>query len=237
MDIKELVKNKRVRVDYWETVYSKVLSKCHATIKKAARHNEHECLFEIPVVTFGLPKYNLNECGRYIITQLIKNELDVKLVGKRTLLISWEKHIPKTKIQSLDVLLGIAPKMEIAVTTKPKEKITVISELDQQYYVTSDSPMHTLQGNGSSVIPQTMLQPLYVEAKYPDAPRQLTSYPSVTNQHNNKQLQRVEQQRIRHEREYNDRVQKELQKQQQKEIEKQAKIEDKKKSKYQVQFI
>jgi hypothetical protein len=72
-----------------QTIYHKILEKCHIKIKASAGKEFYECNYDVPHYVVGLPLFNINECIDYLINKLKDNGFKVDYFFPKTLHISW----------------------------------------------------------------------------------------------------------------------------------------------------
>lgn len=72
-----------------KNVFLTILNKCHTKIKEAARNELYLCYYEVPRYVVGLPLYNLEDCIKFIINQLVQNGFVVEQLYNTYLVISW----------------------------------------------------------------------------------------------------------------------------------------------------
>lgn len=93
-----------------QETFDSILNKCCVVIKKANNLGENMCIYEIPTFILGKPTYDLNNCVRYIIKKLKKNDFNIMLVSNNIILITWVfsqyKNNNKSHINSYDLLIN-----------------------------------------------------------------------------------------------------------------------------------
>lgn len=71
--------------------FEKVLDNCYSKILQAnSKSNDCSCLYSVPVVMFGVPIYNLNDCITFIMDKLTKKGFKVYFTYPNLLFISWK---------------------------------------------------------------------------------------------------------------------------------------------------
>jgi hypothetical protein len=70
--------------------YDKVLDICHNKIKIAAKNELLRVCFDVPEFVIGLPVYDLNECIKYVMSNLNRNQFMVQYYFPKILYISWD---------------------------------------------------------------------------------------------------------------------------------------------------
>lgn len=71
--------------------FEKVLDNCYTKILQAnSKSNDCSCLYTVPLVMFGVPIYNLNDCVKFIMDKLTKKGFKVYFTYPNLLLISWK---------------------------------------------------------------------------------------------------------------------------------------------------
>ena len=84
-DIKKKQKNIKKQIN--RTIYKQ----CVNTIIYYAKNNKLECIYNIPLIMFGFPKYDIKLVAEYIIFKLKKNNLtNIKYFEPNILYINWE---------------------------------------------------------------------------------------------------------------------------------------------------
>jgi hypothetical protein len=98
INIDELYKKKRQRVETRLKIYDIVLQKCHNKIKYSSNNHidQEYTYFNVPSILLGYPLFNKNECSKYIISQLLKNGFIVKYIGDGLIFICWKKSLSDT---------------------------------------------------------------------------------------------------------------------------------------------
>jgi hypothetical protein len=105
MNIFELTKMHKRKQQNKIKVYDELLSKCHKKIYQICNgNNVSECLYKVPVYTFGSPLYNQEAAIAYIMLKLRKNGFDVVYEKPNIIRVSWDKH-KQTYFYDQDVLL------------------------------------------------------------------------------------------------------------------------------------
>ena len=83
----ELKKKKnKIRQECKKSLYDQ----CIKTIILYAKNNKYECIFEVPYIMFGLPKYNILDMIQYLITKLKNKGISIViLIDNNKLYINW----------------------------------------------------------------------------------------------------------------------------------------------------
>lgn len=106
--------------------YRTILKKCHNKIKLSAKKGESACVYVIPKIIYGLPKYDQIKCAEYCIEKLRNNGFVVIFTIPNLLVISWE-HIP-SKLKNPDI-----KNLELEIMTNPnKDYRNVIYNLNNK---------------------------------------------------------------------------------------------------------
>ena len=98
INIDDLHKQKKTKIDSKNKIYETLLLKCHNKIKTTASiiENPNHCFYVVPKYIYGIPIYNLNNCIMYVVKALMNNGFDVFYTSPNLLFISWEgKSNPK----------------------------------------------------------------------------------------------------------------------------------------------
>jgi hypothetical protein len=105
MNIFELTKMHKRKQQNRIKIYDELLSKCHKKIYQICKgNNVSECLYKVPMYTFGSPLYNHEAAIAYIMLKLRKNGFDVVYEKPNIIRVSWDKH-KQTYFYDQDVLL------------------------------------------------------------------------------------------------------------------------------------
>lgn len=89
LNIFELQNSINRKKEHRNSIYERVLNKCHIKIKTAANKELYETYFDVPNYVVGLPLYNINNCLNFIIEQLQSNGFKVIYNFPKLLHISW----------------------------------------------------------------------------------------------------------------------------------------------------
>lgn len=162
LDMDEIVGTRKKKQDYWENKFNIILEKCHKKIKVASKKIKTDVLFEVPLIEWGVPKYDVSKCIRYIVQQLIRNGFTVTMANPRTIRISWEKHVPKDNTRSLSELIEPPQKLYI----QHKKDLAEIRAIALKNELQERNAQEYFYVNNND-IPQTRIQPLYVRPNYP----------------------------------------------------------------------
>ena len=82
------LKKKKIKID--QECKKSLYEQCIKTILLHAKNNKFECVFEIPYIVFGLPKYNMIDMVQYLIHKLNNKGINIViLVGNNKLYINW----------------------------------------------------------------------------------------------------------------------------------------------------
>ena len=69
-------------------LFNELLGHCHKRIKHCAKNRKLECIYEVPVYTFGYPLYKHNEASDFIVNALKENGFIINTFD-RYIHISW----------------------------------------------------------------------------------------------------------------------------------------------------
>ena len=91
INIDNLHKISKDKLERRYEIYEKILMKCHSRIKATAKlnNNMNLCFYSIPKYIFGVPLYDSKSCVLYLISSLLKNGFDVRYTHPNLLFISW----------------------------------------------------------------------------------------------------------------------------------------------------
>ena len=85
-----------------QNIYKIVLKMCSDKILYTNKNSNQTCtIFDIPEMIIGHPEYNITECVKYIISELIKEKYIVDFVYPKHLYIDWGSVVSQ---QSFSVL-------------------------------------------------------------------------------------------------------------------------------------
>lgn len=85
----DLVKQQKEKDKTKDKIYKKIYDRVEHKIQQASIANLYECWYEIPEFMLNIPLYNLENCKRYIIKELTKNEFKTNTVNNY-IYISWK---------------------------------------------------------------------------------------------------------------------------------------------------
>ena len=90
--------------------YQKILARIHTRIKAISRqrNNNKFCMFVIPEFILGIPRYDIEECTKYVIEKLTDNGFQIKYTYPNLLFISWQHYIPKYQRSEIKKKTGVA---------------------------------------------------------------------------------------------------------------------------------
>lgn len=77
------------------SAYKKILEQIFIRIRHTADTNSDYLVYEIPPFMFGYPPINLEECNKFLSTNLHAKGFKTKKVNPQVLVISWPKVNPK----------------------------------------------------------------------------------------------------------------------------------------------
>lgn len=84
----DLIKEQENKHKQKNKIYKKVFSLVEKKIKLASYYNMCYVYYELPIIIILEPRYNLEECKKYIIKKLKKNGFKIKVMNNN-LLIGW----------------------------------------------------------------------------------------------------------------------------------------------------
>lgn len=96
LNIDELYESKRQHDLNQLNLYNKLLNRIHIKIKMTSRQkiNNQFCVFPVPEVMLGVPKYDQGACIAYLIDKLKENGFNVRYVHPNTIWIAWNHWVP-----------------------------------------------------------------------------------------------------------------------------------------------
>ena len=96
IDIDSLYERKRTHSMNELSTFKKVLARAHSRIKAISRQRQAEeyCWFEVPQHIIGVPRYDLERCVAWMISQLNANGFKTRYTHPCLLLISWAHWVP-----------------------------------------------------------------------------------------------------------------------------------------------
>lgn len=75
-------------------LYKIILKRCGQRIVEANKKTRHTyCFFEIPTIIIGHNDYNITDCAKYLINELVKEGYVVDFIQPNYLYIDWGKTI------------------------------------------------------------------------------------------------------------------------------------------------
>lgn len=167
LDLNEIIGTRKKKQEYWEEKFNIILLKCHKKIKIASKKLKTDVLYEIPVVAWGLPKYDIAKCTRWVVQQLIRNGFKVTMASPNIIRISWAEHVPKDNTLSLSELIEPPQKLYI----QHKKDLATLRAISLNNELKDRNSQEYFYVNNND-IPQTRIQPLYVRPNYPSEPKQ-----------------------------------------------------------------
>jgi hypothetical protein len=237
LSISDLTKYTSKKKECTDKIFNQVLLKCHNRIKHAASKSYSSCFYNVPVCILGLPVYNLNNCIKYIMDKLVRNEFDVELRVPTTLVISWEKH-EENYIKPIKIKEYQAPPPPII---QPLKK-----EFNSHLYYNNVPKQEDYFENERIIQALPMPQLTYIEPKYPTT-LAVSKRPSATRETNTPEFKRQQAQnkliKLKEKRSIkeNEREIREIEKRLEKKIEKEHREKEKEcqrnKQKYNFNFI
>lgn len=124
--------------------FEKVLDNCYSKILQAnSKSNDCNCLYNVPLVMFGVPIYNLNDCIKFIMDKLTKKGFKVYFTYPNLLLISWkpEDTNQHDKQYNTRPLLDYQIKKDIQ---KPQKNFKPISDYREEKLFTNFNVIDSL---------------------------------------------------------------------------------------------
>tara|TARA_Y100000590_G_C15563558_1_gene955722 strand:- start:27 stop:323 length:297 start_codon:yes stop_codon:yes gene_type:complete len=76
-DLKIILELKRKKNKIKNETNNKIYRLCTKTIILYVNNNKYECIYTIPYIIFGLPKYNIEEVALFIINKLKKQGIKI----------------------------------------------------------------------------------------------------------------------------------------------------------------
>jgi hypothetical protein len=75
-------------------LYKIILKRCGQRILEANKKSRHTyCFFEIPTILIGHNDYNVTDCAKFLINELIQEHYVVEFIQPNYLYIDWGKSI------------------------------------------------------------------------------------------------------------------------------------------------
>jgi hypothetical protein len=94
-----------------QTAFHPVLRMCDARIRTAVSHLQEGCRFDVPEFILGVPRYDLHDCIRAVMTHLVQHGFRVHFFYPRTLAIRWTPDHPGRPVQQQ--LLLSPPQLQV----------------------------------------------------------------------------------------------------------------------------
>jgi len=109
VNLDELYERRREIQEQKEAIFKRILSRILKKIKTTSRlkHEEQFCFYVVPEVIIGFPRYDVNDCIRYVIEKLEENKLFVKYTHPNMLFISWQHYIPSYERKDIQKKTGV----------------------------------------------------------------------------------------------------------------------------------
>ena len=115
INIFDLARTRDSREQARTAVYKEVLALIHRRIRYISKKGEVQCLYQLPEIIPGLPKYDLVPCLAYLIKKLRENGFIVRFTAPSLLYISWA-HVPSTirnpEVKALEKQMMAQPHMD-----------------------------------------------------------------------------------------------------------------------------
>lgn len=109
----DLIKKDNEMTKKYTIIYEEVLKKCFSKIKITNDIKKlKECVYEIPQIIYGHPKFDISACMIFVMIKLKQNGFKVKQKSDTEIKISWK---PKKGSERKKVI-------EIAESSKEKSK-------------------------------------------------------------------------------------------------------------------
>lgn len=107
-DISEL-ENKRKRIK--KETYVKIYEQCSRKIKQAIELKQKQVFLKIPSYVVGYPTFDVEQATFYIKRQFELGGLDVKLIEKNEIYVSWHKASKSEKKTKPDEIIDDLPSL------------------------------------------------------------------------------------------------------------------------------
>jgi hypothetical protein len=100
-----------------QTAFHPVLRMCDAKIRTAVSHLQEGCRFDVPEFILGVPRYDLHDCIRAVMTHLVQHGFRVHFFYPRTLAIRWtpDHHVRPSQQQQQQQQLEVPPRLQLQV--------------------------------------------------------------------------------------------------------------------------
>jgi len=155
LNIDELYESKRQHDLNQLNLYNKLLNRIHIKIKMTSRQkiNNQFCVFPVPEVMLGVPKYDQGACIAYLIDKLKENGFNVRYVHPNTIWIAWNHWVPSYVRAEVKKKTGIIIdeygnkvedkedkllKNEVSFNTGPSENVKVAKIENKNYKSTTE---------------------------------------------------------------------------------------------------
>ena len=155
LNIDELYESKRQHDLNQLNLYNKLLNRIHVKIKMTSRQkiNNQFCVFPVPEVMLGVPKYDQGACIAYLIDKLKENGFNVRYVHPNTIWIAWNHWVPSYVRAEVKKKTGIIIdeygnkvedkedkllKNEVSFNTGPSENIKIAKIENKNYKSTTE---------------------------------------------------------------------------------------------------
>ena len=139
INLHKLTRHRRKQYEKQRHIFHQILKKCHSKIYLSGAQLKTECIFVIPQYVPGMPLFNIQECMKYIIAKLQKNQLAVKILNHDTLSISWD-HIDVFDCSNSNQT-EIYPNNQNHSKQRKQKKA---NKTKQQYQTLSNKPIYSI---------------------------------------------------------------------------------------------
>ena len=92
MDILELYKIQEEKEKKKILIYKDVLNKCCDKILRLSKSGRTDFYYQIPVISYGLPLFDVEACMCYLIYKFKKKGFKTKYIYPSGIYISWKKE-------------------------------------------------------------------------------------------------------------------------------------------------
>jgi hypothetical protein len=99
INLEDLVKVNRKKEQNMLNLFKEILHKCHELIKNKNSIGYKHLIYDIPLLIFGKPKYDIIVLRNYLVHHLSNNGFYVEILGNgRSIYVNWdEKYIDLEK--------------------------------------------------------------------------------------------------------------------------------------------
>jgi hypothetical protein len=89
-EVEELIQSNKERGENKIKLYRSVLRNCIMLINNKNKLHSNEMFFKISYTLYGHPEYDVDECMKYLLIELVQLKFDVVQMDRNSIYISWK---------------------------------------------------------------------------------------------------------------------------------------------------